>query len=285
MLLGARVSPNDIDVDVDVETFPVAQALSRSALDRSASAARAFTEGGPRRVPLAAGIATGDTTSAGPQHVAPCVAPSERRGRVARRHPIHLEDAIDQVDDPVVREAGSRIEAALAFPVDLEARLRHLDGEDSARGMGRAIVVHVARYHGHIRFGLGIVVEPDRPLGPHHPTRPEHGAERPRGLRDRRVVGGALRLRDDQLAREQLDRLAGPEDAEVNEALVLEPREATGLHLVGGHRRHRSDRQRRRQCRERDAPAVACATPRALGQEVAGAAAGRGRPRIRPVFR
>src|SRR5262245_25140947 len=48
-VLGARLSPNVIDVDADVETLPVAHALSRSALDMNASAARAFTEGGARR--------------------------------------------------------------------------------------------------------------------------------------------------------------------------------------------------------------------------------------------
>jgi hypothetical protein len=48
-----------------------------------------------------------------------------------------------------------------------------------------------------------------------------------------------LWLGDHELATDELDRLARPEDTQVDEPLVLGPREATGPDLVARHGAHR----------------------------------------------
>src|SRR3989304_4404785 len=54
-----------------------------------------------------------------------------------------------------------------------------------------------------------------------------------RGLPEGRVGRGPLGLGDHELAADQLDGLAGLEDAEVDQLLVLDPGPAAGAGLVG----------------------------------------------------
>ena len=48
-------------------------------------------------------------------------------------------------------------------------------------------------------------------------------------------MGGALRLRDHELAADQLDRVARPEEADLDEPLVLGTAEASGPRFVRHH--------------------------------------------------
>src|SRR5713101_5350214 len=67
------------------------------------------------------------------------------------------------------------------------------------------------------------------------------------GFADRRVVWGALRLDNHELATDELDVLARLEHAQVDEPLVLRPSEASGPRLVVRHRAHRIGGLRTRQ--------------------------------------
>ena len=49
------------------------------------------------------------------------VAPAELSVRITYRFPVHLEHAIDEVHDPVVGEAGPRVEAAFVRAVEGQA--------------------------------------------------------------------------------------------------------------------------------------------------------------------
>ena len=118
----------------------------------------------------------------------------------------------------------------------------------SPRRMCGAIVLESAADYRHVRFGLGVVVEPNRALGAHHPPCAEHGLEHSRRLQDRRVAQSPLWLGDDQLAADQLDGFAGLEDAEGDELLVLDPGSAAGPGLGRRHGRHRIGRLHQRQC-------------------------------------
>src|SRR5262245_2063916 len=60
------------------------------------------------------------------------VTPAERDVRVGNRPAVHLEEAIHQVHDPVVGEAGPGIEATLVLAVQREARLAGFDHEHGA---------------------------------------------------------------------------------------------------------------------------------------------------------
>src|SRR4029450_3941141 len=57
------------------------------------------------------------------------VAPTVRRRWVWNRIPVHLEAALDEVDDPVVANSGSRVEAALLPAVIIETGFGHLDDQ------------------------------------------------------------------------------------------------------------------------------------------------------------
>src|SRR3989442_2593339 len=71
----------------------------------------------------------------GAQDLLRSVAPAERRRRVRDRTSVDFQDAIDQVHDPVVLQTSASVEAALALPVEGEARLRDLDDQPGPRGL------------------------------------------------------------------------------------------------------------------------------------------------------
>src|SRR5713101_7986165 len=99
------------------------------------------------------------------------VAPAERRRRVRDRPSVDFQDAIDQVHDPVVLQTSASVEAALALPVEGEARLRDLDDERGPRGMLTAVAPTSAARDRDVGLWLGLVVELDGALGPHQPAR------------------------------------------------------------------------------------------------------------------
>src|ERR1700730_8331155 len=57
------------------------------------------------------------------EHLDGPVAPTERRGRVRGRTAVYLEDAVNQIHDPVVGDTGAGVEAALVVAVQSEAQL------------------------------------------------------------------------------------------------------------------------------------------------------------------
>ena len=65
--------------------------------------------------------------------------------------PVHLEDAIHQVQDPIVREAGARVQAAFVLAVQRQARLADLDDEHGPRGVFGHVVAKAARDHGDVQ--------------------------------------------------------------------------------------------------------------------------------------
>src|SRR5262245_5145388 len=56
------------------------------------------------------------------------IVPSERCRLVRLGVAIDLHGMIDEVHDPVVRDGGARVEAALVNAIEAEARFRHFDG-------------------------------------------------------------------------------------------------------------------------------------------------------------
>ena len=90
----------------------------------------------------------------GAEHLGAAVTPAERRRGIGYRLSIHLQDAIDQVQHPVVRQAGAGAYATLALSIDAEARFRHLYREDRARWMLAAVVVEASGNNRDIGLGL-----------------------------------------------------------------------------------------------------------------------------------
>src|SRR3989442_4316273 len=134
-----------------------------------------------------------------------------------------LESPIDEVDDPIVRHAGAGVEAALHVPVECQARLRDLHDERRPRGMGLAVVAPTAGYHGEVGLWLGFVIEGDRGADADDPVGAESVPQGLLGEADGGFVWAPLRLGDDQLAGDQLDRLFPVEDAAPPEPGVLPP--------------------------------------------------------------
>src|SRR6266536_3587574 len=127
-----------------------------------------YCERGPRS--LRQEVSDGDLTGRerqgnehgrGCQHPDRSVPPSIHRGSVRLRLAVHLQHTIDEVHDPVVIDPRPRVEAALAFAIELEARLRDLHGERHSRRVRFTIVSRAALDHDEVRFRLGFVIERD----------------------------------------------------------------------------------------------------------------------------
>src|SRR3990172_6814552 len=106
----------------------------------------------------------------------------------------HLEDAVDEIDDPVVGDAGPRVEASLVLPISPQARLRDLDDEHRMGRMPRTVVAGSSRHHRHVGLGLGFGVERDGPLSAHLPALAEGRPKRILRQPDRGEMRIALRL-------------------------------------------------------------------------------------------
>src|SRR5439155_14635841 len=113
-----------------------------------------------------------------------------------------------------------------------ETRLGDFDVEYRPRRMSAAVIFRNALDDSDVGLWLGIVVESDRSFPAHVPTSSERGLESPSGLDDCRVVRGTLRLGDHQLAADELDLLARPENAEIDQAVILSAAEAARSRLV-----------------------------------------------------
>src|SRR5262249_58365724 len=87
------------------------------------------------------------------------VAPTEIGVSVLDRLPIHLEHAVHQVHDPVVRNARPRVRAALVTPVEGQTRVGDLYDEDGLRRMVREVVTLAAGDNKDVGFGLRVVIE------------------------------------------------------------------------------------------------------------------------------
>ena len=88
-------------------------------------------------------------------------APAEFRGPIRPRLAGDLEHLVHEIHDPVVGDAGARVEAALVAAVEAQARLGDLDEDSRARGVLGKIVSREAGHHHDIRLRLGFVVERD----------------------------------------------------------------------------------------------------------------------------
>src|SRR5437762_174557 len=93
----------------------------------------------------------------GTKDLARRVAPAERRRRISNSPPVNLQHTIDEVQDPIVVQTGTGVEAALVLAVELEAPASASDRD--------------------IRLGLRHIVQRDRPLRSYEPGRSEGSAE------------------------------------------------------------------------------------------------------------
>src|SRR5207244_6517433 len=89
-----------------------------------------------------------------------------------------------------------------------------------------------ARHDGDVGLGLRFVVQRDGSLRAHEPARTERRTQRVLDQTDGRVVRLALRLADDQLAAQQLDRLARLEHADLDQPIVLGARPAAPAYAL-----------------------------------------------------
>src|SRR3989442_1028753 len=105
----------------------------------------------------------------GAQRLRRPVAPTERRRLVGDGSSVHLQDAIDEIHDPVVLEPGPGVETALVLTIDAEARLCDLDDEGGPRRMSAAVPPSVAPRPPHPRPGLRLLVQPAGPFPPPAP--------------------------------------------------------------------------------------------------------------------
>src|SRR5438105_13017627 len=66
---------------------------------------------------------------------------------------------VDKVDDPVLGDLCTRVQAALAQPVDRERRLGDLDDQGRPGRMSVQVVSRLARHDDGVRLGLRLVLE------------------------------------------------------------------------------------------------------------------------------
>ena len=190
------------------------------------------------------------------QHFARGVVPAERRGVVRDRRAVHLEDVVDEIHDPVVRQSRPGAEAALVRAIERQSRARRgdLDDKDRTGAMFPTVVTTRARHHRDVGLGLRFVVERDRPLRAHQPPRTERRSQCVFRQSDGSVMGTPLRFADDQLAAKKLDRLVLVEDADVDHAVVLRARPSPRTDRILRHGVEATARVQARQCRRMQTP-------------------------------
>jgi cytochrome c553 len=184
---------------------------------------------------LGYGGAMAQDGSPAPAHGDRSIAPAEGRARVGLGVAVHLERALREIHDPVVDEAGAGVEAALVLAVQSEAGVAHLDHEYGPRGVAGLVVTKTPGHHGQVRLWFGLLIEREWPLAADFPASAERGAERLFRGPDGGEVATALRLGDDELPAEQLDGIPGPEEARLDQAVVLDALPAPGLRLGVTH--------------------------------------------------
>src|SRR5262249_23165457 len=149
------------------------------------------------------------------------VPPSMDRRGVRLRVAIYLENTIREIHDPVVLDPRAGVQAPFLLSVEVETRLGHLDGEHRVGRVRRAVIGGTAWHHGQIGLGLRLLVKRYGCLESHDPSWGKNSPQRVIDSADRRRVVGTLRLGDDQLAGDQLDRGA-LERTEIHEPIVLD---------------------------------------------------------------
>src|SRR5438105_2039407 len=159
------------------------------------------------------------------------VAPTEERGAVRNGAAIDLQSPVREVHDPVVGEAGARVEAALAVAVEPETGERDLHHENGARRVRVAIVARIAGDDADVWLRHRLVVQRHRHLGQDVPTRPKGAGENAHDQTDGRGVKTVLWLLADHRAAEQLDPILRPEDLGLDEPLVFNPRPLPFFHV------------------------------------------------------
>src|SRR2546426_6632352 len=141
----------------------------------------------------------------------------------AHRLPVDFQHLVDQVDHPVVGDPCSRVQGALAQPVERERRVGDLDDQHGLGWMGVPVVSRPARHDDDVGLGLRSFVESDRLFLAHIVGAAERFLERGAYQGDGRGVASTLRLPSDEQAVEQLDPVLWAEDADVDQLVVSGP--------------------------------------------------------------
>src|SRR3990170_334238 len=155
---------------------------------------------------------------------------------------------VNEVEDPVVGEAGARVEASFMLAVQSQAGLRDLHNEHGTRRVSGQVIPRPARHHGDVRLGLRLVIQGHRKLNPNIPAGPESTPQGLFGESDTDGMRRSLRFADDHLPREQLDPVVRQENPFLDQLVVLDPAPPTGSdsgrpHGVFSSSRHYTDRQ------------------------------------------
>ena len=111
---------------------------------------------------------------------------------------MNLERVADEVDNPVIHDAGASVEARLVLVVDPIGSLCDLDDEHGPGRVRVAISIGIARDHGDVGLWLRVRVERDRKLRIDLPRIAERATKSRQDAPDRRGVPTSLRLANDQ---------------------------------------------------------------------------------------
>jgi hypothetical protein len=134
---------------------------------------------------------------------------------------MHLEDRLDEVDDPVLGDPGTGVHPSFLRTVVLEGAVGHLDQQVGRRRVAIDVVAWCPRHHGEIGLGLRGLADGEGVLDANRVGGPETPAQRVERQVHRCGVPTLLRAHLDDLPLEELDPIAGAEDACRHEPLVV----------------------------------------------------------------
>jgi hypothetical protein len=135
--------------------------------------------------------------------------------------PMHLEDGLDEVDDPVIGDPGTGVHPGFPGSVVFEGAVGHLDHQVGRRRVAIDVVARRPWHHGEIGLGLRRLADGEGVLDSNRVRSPEAPAQRVESQVHRRGVPTLLRAHLDDLPLEELDPIAGAEDAGRHEPLVV----------------------------------------------------------------
>jgi hypothetical protein len=134
---------------------------------------------------------------------------------------MNFDHAIEEIDDPIVRDSTPSVDGCFPPTRETQARVGDLDHESGKPRMRVDIVARRTANHADVRLWLGPVAEEAGTLDLNEPSVSENAVQCSCDEQYRGPMQARLRLRDEQEPVDQLDRVVLVEKAVVGQPFVF----------------------------------------------------------------
>lgn len=163
---------------------------------------------------------------------------------------MHFQNPSGQIQDPVIGDARPCVDRGLARPIELQPGCRDLDDQHWSGRVSAQVIPRRAWHDAHVGFWFRPIAQGHRELRADKPAGAERYSERLADQSHGSDMRCALRFFHQEMALDQLEPLVGPEEALIDEPLVLAAAPSSRPDPFGLHRSYRSQPRHVCQCHE-----------------------------------